>query len=55
MNELIIGTGNAAKKKAIQATLAPLGITIVGTGDLGIALEIAEDGASARENARMSC
>ncbi|SRR5258706_4407597 len=50
--ELIIGTGNAAKKKAIQSALTPLGITIKGTDDLGIALEIQEDGTTAQENAR---
>lgn len=52
MKELIIGTGNAAKKKAIGSVLIPLGLTIRGTDDLGITLEIPEDGATARENAR---
>ncbi len=52
MKELIIGTGNAAKKKAIQSVLAPLGITIKGTDDLSITLDIQEDGSTAQENAR---
>ena len=52
MKDLIIGTGNAAKKKAIQSVLTPLGITIKGTDDLGIALAIQEDGTTAQENAR---
>jgi inosine/xanthosine triphosphate pyrophosphatase family protein len=52
MKELIIGTGNAAEKKAIQSALTPLGITIKGTDDFGIVLEIEEDGTTAQENAR---
>lgn len=52
MKELIIGTGNVAKKKAIQSVLTPLGITIKGTDDFGIALEIEEDGTTVQENAR---
>lgn len=42
MKELIIGTGNAAKKKAIQSALTALRITIKGTDDHGIVLEIEE-------------
>ncbi|HEU5227883.1 MAG TPA: non-canonical purine NTP pyrophosphatase [Ktedonobacteraceae bacterium] len=52
MNELIIGTGNTAKKNAMRAALAPLGIAVKGTDDLGISLHIPEDGATAQENAR---
>ncbi len=52
MDELIIGTSNAAKKKAIGSVLAPLGITVKGTDDLAVSLHIPEDGATAQENAR---
>lgn len=52
MKELIIGTGNKAKKKAFRSVFAPLGITILGTDELGISLDIQEDGSTAQENAR---
>ncbi|HZO71564.1 MAG TPA: non-canonical purine NTP pyrophosphatase [Ktedonobacteraceae bacterium] len=52
IKELIIGTSNAAKKKAIGSVLAPLGITVKGTDDLAVSLYIVEDGATAQENAR---
>ena len=52
MKELIIGTSNAAKKKAIGSVLAPLGIIVKGTDDLAVSLHIAEDGETAQENAR---
>lgn len=50
--ELIIGTGNAAKKKAIQSALSPLDITVRGTDDLGIFLDVPEDGQTVQANAR---
>ena len=52
MKELIVGTGNVAKKKALQSVFASLGVTIRGTDDLGISLDIQEDGATAQENSR---
>lgn len=52
MKEIVIGTGNPAKKKAVQSALAPLGILVKGSDDLGLALDITEDGSTAQENAR---
>jgi inosine/xanthosine triphosphate pyrophosphatase family protein len=52
MQEIVIGTGNPAKKKAVQAALAPLGIAVLGTDDLNLVLDVLEDGATAQENAR---
>lgn len=52
MYEIVIGTGNPAKKKAVQAALAPLGIAVLGTDDLNLVLDVLEDGATAQENAR---
>jgi XTP/dITP diphosphohydrolase len=52
MVELIVGTSNPAKKQMIRSALAPLDIVVRGTDDIGISLEINEDGATAQENAR---
>lgn len=52
MKELIIGTSNAAKKKAIQAALSPLGMIVRGTDDLGIFIDVPEDGPTVQANAR---
>lgn len=52
MKELIIGTGNEAKNKAFRSVFAPLGITILGNDELGISLDIQENGSTAQENAR---
>jgi inosine/xanthosine triphosphate pyrophosphatase family protein len=52
MNELVFGTGNKAKIAQIQGALLPLGITVVGIGDLAKTLHVEEDGATAQENAR---
>ncbi len=52
LKDLIVGTSNAAKKKSIQSALTPLGITVRGTDDLGIFIDVPEDGKTAQENAR---
>ncbi len=52
MRDIIIGTGNPAKAKMVQDALVPLGITLKTTGDLGISLDIEEDGTTAQENVR---
>jgi inosine/xanthosine triphosphate pyrophosphatase family protein len=51
-NEMVFGTGNKAKIAQIQGALRPLGITVVGIGDLAQTLQVAEDGETAQENAR---
>lgn len=51
--ELIYGTGNAAKVKAMKKRLEELGIQIIGYRELGLELpSVEEDGSSPLENAR---
>jgi hypothetical protein len=52
MHELIVGTTNPAKLQMIRDALAPLGIRVKGTHDLGISLHVDENGLTAQENAR---
>lgn len=52
MKELIIGTGNPAKKILVRAALAPLNLEIKGTDDFDLRLDIEENGHTALENAR---
>ena len=52
MQEIVVGTSNPAKKQMIQSALLPLGITVRGTDDYGIALDVEEDGRTALANAR---
>lgn len=52
MKEIIVGTSNPAKKDMVRAALLPIGVAVRGTDDLGISLQIDEDGITAQENAR---
>lgn len=52
MHVIVLGTTNPAKKQLVQAALAPLDVVVRGTDDLGIAITVEEDGATAQENAR---
>jgi len=52
MQELIVGTSNLAKLQMIRDALAPLSIRVKGAHDLGIILDVDEDGWTAQENAR---
>jgi XTP/dITP diphosphohydrolase len=50
--ELVFGTGNRAKVAQVQGALEPLGIRVLSIKELGIELDVPEDGATAQENAR---
>jgi inosine/xanthosine triphosphate pyrophosphatase family protein len=50
--QLAIGTGNPAKIQMVQSALIPLQIQVVSAGELGVTLEIEEDGRTAQENSR---
>ncbi len=50
--ELLFGTENKAKIDQVQGTLEPLGVLVRGINELGINLEVPEDGVTAAENAR---
>jgi inosine/xanthosine triphosphate pyrophosphatase family protein len=52
MQELVVGTSNPAKLQMIRDALAPLAIRVIGTHDLGISLQVEEDGLTAQDNAR---
>lgn len=52
MRRIVIGTGNPAKKQAVQSALQPVNIRVVGTDELNVTLDIVEDGATVQENAR---
>lgn len=51
MQKLLIATGNRGKVKEIQALLEDLDVELVTPNDLGLALEIHEDGQTYAENA----
>ena len=51
MMRLLIGTNNPGKLAEIQSLLADLPIELVSPGDLGLTLEVVEDGNTYRENA----
>src|SRR5687768_17134694 len=53
MTELLFGTNNPGKITQIQGALRPLAITVRGIGEIGIELDVPEDGATAAENARI--
>lgn len=52
MDEVIVGTSNPAKQQMFRDALAPLCVHVRGTNDLGIVVDVDEDGATAQENAR---
>ncbi|MFZ0547962.1 MAG: non-canonical purine NTP pyrophosphatase, partial [Candidatus Promineifilaceae bacterium] len=52
MKEIVVGTGNPAKLQMVQSALIPLDIRVKGTKDIGLSLEVVEDGKTAEENAR---
>ncbi|MGA2503637.1 MAG: RdgB/HAM1 family non-canonical purine NTP pyrophosphatase [Anaerolineales bacterium] len=51
MRNLLIATNNIGKVGEIKALLGGLGITLVTPADLGLTLEVAEDGQTYSENA----
>jgi len=51
MRNVLIATNNEGKVDEIKALLEGLGLTLLTPADLGIALEVAEDGQSYAENA----
>ncbi len=51
MTELIFGTSNRAKIAQVQGALKPLSILVRGINELGVILDVPEDGATAQENA----
>ncbi len=51
MQKLLVATGNKGKIKEIQALLAGLEVELVMPRDLGLEMEIEEDGATYEENA----
>lgn len=50
--QLIVGTSNPAKLQMIRDALAPVGLQVKGTHDLGITMDVDENGVTAQENAR---
>jgi hypothetical protein len=51
MKRLLLGTGNPAKIQRIRAFLAGLPLEVVSPQDLGLALDVPEDGIGVEENA----
>ena len=51
IEKIVVATHNAGKLKEILALLAPLGITVVSAGDLGLEDDAIENGATFEENA----
>jgi XTP/dITP diphosphohydrolase len=51
MQSILIATNNKGKVDEIKALLAGLGLALVTPADLGLALEVAEDGQTYAENA----
>lgn len=52
LKELIFGTGNKAKIRQVQDVLGELNVKVIGVNELGVNIEIEEDGKTAQENAR---
>ena len=52
MHEIVVGTGNPAKTKAIQAAVAPLRLRVRSASEFGVSLMVREDGPTAQDNAR---
>lgn len=52
MGKIVLGTSNPAKKEMIESILAPAGIKVISVSDLGVKLDIEEDGRTPQENAR---
>ena len=50
-----MGTSNPAKKDAVRSALIATGVTVKGTDDFGVFLDITEDGTTVQENARKKC
>ena len=51
MHQLLIATNNAGKQKEIRALLQDLTIELVTPAELGLDLDVKEDGTTYRENA----
>ncbi len=51
MHKLLLATGNPGKLVELRALLAELQVELVSPGEIGIDLEIMEDGATYVENA----
>lgn len=52
MREIVFGTSNPAKVAQISGALKPIEVNVIGIGELGIKVEVLEDGETAQENAR---
>ncbi len=49
---LILGSGNRAKLEMVRDILAPLEVEVVGAGEIGLHLQVEEDGTTPQANAR---